>query len=276
MCYYNGVKVTKSEFIRLKSIEKVVAKYDFLNRPLHVGFDYNVAPVLKRMDGQEDFDIVQMEWGFLPTPNKWPFIKTREDAAKMRFGYKDDKGKFNTPITTLNAVSEEMLLPNKMYRDAGLNRRCLVLSTGFYEWRHIFPKNKKTGAPLKTAVKYPYRIKLKDREYFYMAGIWNPWTDSETGEHVETFSIVTTAANSLMKQIHNSKERQPTILTEDLAWEWLLGDLSEDRIKEIGQFQLPANEMEAYTLPKDFREALDPTAPFGYSEEDVPPLKLVA
>ena len=79
-----------------------------------------------------------------------------------------------------------------------------------------------------------------------------------------------------MKQIHNSKERQPTILTEALAWEWLLGDLSEDRIKEIGQFQLPANEMEAYTLPKDFREALDPTAPFEYSEEDVPPLKLVA
>lgn len=276
MCYYNGVKVTKSEFIRLKSIEKIVAKYDFLNRPLHVGFDYNVAPVLKRIDGQEDFDIVQMEWGFLPTPNKWPFIKTREDALKMRHGYKDDKGKFNTPITTLNAVSEEMLLPNKMYRDAALNRRCLVLSTGFYEWRHVFPKNKKTGAPLKTAVKYPHRIKVKDREYFFMAGIWNPWTDSETGEHVETFTIVTTAANSLMKQVHNSKERQPTILTEDLAWEWLFGDLSEDRITEIGKYQFPANEMEVYTIAKDFREALDPTAPFIYPETEVPPLNLVA
>jgi len=274
MCYYNGVKVTRSEFIRLKSIEKIVAKYDFLNKPMHIGFDYSYAPVLKRIEGEEDFDIVEMEWGFLPEPNRWPFIKTRDDAFKMRHGYKDDSGKFHTPITTLNAVSEEMLLPNKMYRDAALNRRCLVLSTGFYEWRHVFPKNKKTGAPLKTSVKYPYRIKVKDREYFFMAGIWNPWTDSETGEHVETFSIVTTAANSLMKQVHNSKERQPTILTEDLAWEWLFGDLSEDRINAIGQFQFPANEMEVYTLAKDFREALDPTEPFEY--QDLEPLKLTA
>ncbi len=276
MCYYNGVKVTRSEYIRLKSIEKAIAKYDFLDKPLHIGFDYSLAPVLKRIDGKEDFDIVQMEWGFLPTPNKWPFIKTREDAGKMRYGYKDANGKWNTPITTLNAVSEEMLLPNKMYRDAALNRRCLVLSTGFYEWRHIFPKNKKTGAPLKTAVKYPYRIKLKDKEYFFMAGIWNPWTDSETGEHVETFSIVTTAANGLMKQVHNSKERQPTILTDDLAWEWLFGDLSEDRIKVIAQFQFPAREMEVYSLPKDFKDILDPTTPCQYPETELPPLELVA
>ena len=274
MCYYNGVKVTRSEFIRLKSIEKAISKYDFLNKPLHIGFNYAPAPVLKRIEGKEDFDITQMEWGFLPTPNKWPFIKTREDAANMRFGYKDANGKFNPPITTLNAVSEEMLLPNKMYRDAASNRRWLVLSTGFYEWRHIFPKNKKTGAPLKTAVKYPYRIKVKDKEYFFMAGIWNPWTDSETGEHVETFSIVTTVANSLMKQVHNSKMRQPTILTDDLAWDWLFGDLSEERIKEIGQYQFPATGMEVYTLPKDFKDALDPTAPCEYPELE--PLELVA
>lgn len=269
MCYYNGVKVTRSEFIRLKSIEKAIAKYDFLNKPLHIGFDYSNAPVLKRIEGAEDFDIVEMEWGFLPS-----YIKNRDQAAKFRFGYKKENGQFQPPIITLNAVSEEMLFPKKMYRDAALNRRCLVLSTGFYEWRHVFPKNKKTGAPLKTAVKYPYRIKVKDKEYFYMAGIWHPWTDAETGEYVETFSIVTTAANSLMKQVHNSKERQPTILSEDLAWEWLFGDLSEERITEIGQYQFPGEQMEVETIAKDFREALDPTTPFIY--EELPALELIA
>ena len=266
MCYYNGVKVTRSEFIRLKQIEKALSKYDFLNRDLHIGFDYSMAPVLKRIDGKEDFDIVQMEWGFLPEPNKWPFIKTRQDSFNMRHGYKDEKGKFNPPITTLNAVSEEMLLPKKMYRDAALNRRCLVLSTGFYEWRHVFPKNKKTDAPLKTAIKYPYHIGVKDREYFYMAGIWQPWKDIETGEYVETFAIVTTAANKLMEQVHNSKKRMPTLLTEDLAYDWLLGNLTEARINEIGQFQFPAEQMEACTIKKDFREALDPTEGFEYAE----------
>ncbi len=55
------MKVTKSEFIRLKSIEKAIAKYDFLNKPLHIEFNYGNAPVLKRIEGKEDFEIVEME-----------------------------------------------------------------------------------------------------------------------------------------------------------------------------------------------------------------------
>lgn len=269
MCYYNGVKVIKSEVIRLKTIEKSIAKYDSLCNPMHAGFDYNNAPVLKRMEGKEDFEIVQMEWGFLPA-----YIKIRESAARFRLGYKKENGQFQPPIITLNAVSEEMLFPDKMYRNAALHRRCLVLSTGFYEWRHVFGTNKKTGAPLKTAVKYPYRIGVKDKEYFFMAGFWQPWKDAETGEYAETFSIVTTAANKLMEQIHNTKKRMPTILNEDLAWDWLFGDLAEDRISEIGQFQFPAEQMEVYTIAKDFREMADPTGQFSY--QGLPALELFA
>ena len=91
-----------------------------------------------------------------------------------------------------------------------------------------------------------------------MAGIWQPWKDTETGEYVETFSIVTTAANKLMEQIHNSKKRMPTILTEDLAWEWIFDDLDEERITEIARYQFPAEQMEACTISKDFRSALAP------------------
>lgn len=267
MCYYNGQKVTRAEYIRLKQLEKAVAKYDFLNRDLQVGFDYSMNAVLKRIHGEEDFDIVPMEWGFIPS-----YLKTREEVNKMRFGYKDATGKFKPPITTLNAVSEEMLAPGKIYRDAALHRRCLVLSSGFYEWRHIHRLNKRTGEPLKTADKYPYFITVKDREYFFMAGIWQPWTDKATGETVDTFAIVTTAANSLMEQVHNSKKRMPAILDDELAWEWLFGDLSEQRIKQIGQSQFPAEKMEAVTIAKDFREALDPAKPFEYPE--LPPLVL--
>ena len=70
MCYYNGVKITHSEFIRLKKIEKAIAKYDFLNKPLLVGFDYQNIPVLKQVEGKADFDLVEMEWGFLPPYRK--------------------------------------------------------------------------------------------------------------------------------------------------------------------------------------------------------------
>jgi putative SOS response-associated peptidase YedK len=57
-----------------------------------------------------------------------------------------------------------------MYRDEALNRRCLFPATDFYEWRHIFPIGK-TGEPLKTAVKYPYRIGVAGEEVFFIAGI---------------------------------------------------------------------------------------------------------
>jgi putative SOS response-associated peptidase YedK len=272
MCYFNGQKVTRAEYIRLKQLEKLVANYDFLTRDLQIGFDYSMNAVLKPFAGKEDFDIVQMEWGFIPDANKWPFVETREDLIRMRNGYKDANGKFHPPITTLNAVSEELLLPNKIYREAVLKRRCLVLSTGFFEWRHVFPLNKRTGQPLKTANKYPYFITVKGKEYFYMAGVWQPWTDADTGEYVESFAIVTTVANKLMEQVHNSKKRMPTILNEDLAYEWLFGNLDEKSIDKIAKTQYPSEEMEACSIAKDFREVLEPTKPFEY--EDLPVLEL--
>lgn len=272
MCYYNGQKVTKEEFIRLKQLEKAVANYDFLSRDLQIGFDYSENAVLKRFPEKQDFDIVKMEWGFLP--NKWfgQLIDTRAKAERFRKGFPNILGKMEPGINMLNAMSEEMLLPTKKYREAALERRCLVLSTGFFEWRHIYGVNKRTGQPLKTPTKYPYYISLKDQSYFYIAGIWQPWIDEETQEYVETFAIVTTAANELMEQVHNSKKRMPTILNDDLAYEWLFGDLSEERITEIAKTQYPANKMQACTIAKDFREALEPSKEYAY--EDVPALEL--
>ncbi len=64
----------------------------------------------------------------------------------------------------------------------------------------------------------------------------------------------------------------PTILNEDLAYEWLLGNLDEQRILEIASTQYPAEEMQACTIAKDFREVLEPAKAFEY--EDVPALEL--
>ena len=113
---------------------------------------------------------------------------------------------------------------------------------------------------------YPYCVSVPEQEYFYMAGIWQPWTDRSTGETIDTFAIVTTKANALMEIVHNKKKRMPTILTEDLAYEWVLGDLSEQRIQELASFQLSSEYMEAYTIRKDFRTATDPTEAFEYDE----------
>ena len=55
MCYYNGQKVARAEYIRLKELEKLVANYDFLNRELQIGFDYSLNAVLKAHSNEKRF-----------------------------------------------------------------------------------------------------------------------------------------------------------------------------------------------------------------------------
>lgn len=271
MCYYYGQKVTRSEYIRLMDLEKEVLRYEFLNRDIHNGFAYGQSAVLKPNEVRSNFDIVEMEWGLIPT-----YLKDRDAVNKFRNGYKAATGKWHIGYTTLNAKAENLFISEtgkkSMYEEAAKSRRCLVLSSGIYEWRHMPKLNKKTGLPLKATEKYPYHITVKDASYFFMAGIWQPWTDKVTGEYIETFTVITTKANKLMEQVHNSKKRMPTILGEELAWEWMMEDLTEERITEIASTQYPTELMDACSIAKDFLASLDPATPFIY--EDLPALEL--
>ncbi len=269
MCYFNGQKVTRQEYIRLRHLEKLVAKYNFLNRPVINGFDFGNTAVLRPIKGEEDFELVPLEWGFLPDPEGWPFWETREQVNLQRRPHKDAYGNWKDGYNFLNAVSEEILKPGKVYRKAALERRCLVLSTGYYEWRHLFPLNKRTGEPRKTAVKYPYRIGVKGQPYFWLAGVWQQWADADTGEVVDTCSIATTKANMVNAQIHNSKERMPTMLTEDLAWKWVFENLNEKNIQEIASYQMPWQEIAFNTVGKDFLNTADLKQVIN---PDVPPI----
>lgn len=265
MCYYRSVKIKNQHILKINDIELDLREYD-IEALVTDGFAYGTTPVIvpNTTCGGE---IVQMEWGFIPS-----YLRNREAVEKFRRGYTDDKGAYRPPMTTLNALGEELLLPGKMYREAALKRRCLFVSSSFYEWRHIFPIGKK-GQPLKTAIKYPYCIRTKgDVEIHLTAGIWQPWTDKETGETVDTCALVTTKANSLMQQIHNSKKRMPAILTPQLAGEWISDGLTEERITEIATFQYPSEEMEAWPIQKDFKTAANPLEMADY--QDLPAFAL--
>jgi len=267
MCYHKAVKLSQAENIKLLNTEKFFDSYLFELQPVKDGFMYgNVPVIVPKADCV--WEIEMMEWGFLPV-----YLSTREAVEKFRRGGYDENGKYRPPMTTLNAMGEELLLPGKMFREAALKRRCLFISTGFFEWRHIHPMGKK-GQPLKTAVKYPYHIKTKGEQQVHLtAGIWQRWTDKQTGETVNTCALVTTKANSLMQQIHNTKNRMPTILTPQLAGEWISDGLPEERITELATFQYPSEQMEAWPIQKEFKTALDPTEVFVYGPE-LPELQL--
>jgi hypothetical protein len=58
----------------------------------------------------------------------------------------------------------------------------------------------------------------------------------------------------------------PTILTQELAEEWISKDLSKDRIIEIASFRYDANEMFAHSVAKDFLYSDEPEKEFYYPE----------
>jgi putative SOS response-associated peptidase YedK len=193
------------------------------------------------------------------------YINSIEDLKLVRKGINPRTKERQVAIPWLNAKSENLLINSSgkkaMWADAARNKRCLVLATHFFEWRHYKPQDSKKEFT------YPYIIDFyNENEPLYMGGIYNTWTDKVTGETIDTFAIVTTEANELMSIIHNTKKRQPTILTEDLAYEWLMNDLTDERIIEIAKYRLPSEFMFAHTIDRDFRTNPNPLKPFEYYE----------
>lgn len=255
MCFYIGIDISRAQHIKLNKKEKKISELPHdLHQPMASGFDYPRWPVLKPVDGGTDFEITLMHWEFIPS-----YIRTTEGLLHFRKGGLNPKtGKKDFPHNTLNAIGEEVL--NKpTYKEAALKRRCLVLASGFYEWRHFTPPGLKDTA-------YPYYISIKDQEYFFMAGIYNPWVDQSSGEVIDSFAILTTAANPLMEQIHNKKKRMPVILPETAASEWIRGDLDVEQIQQLAAYQYAATSMEYHTIRKDFRMIEEPREVFLYDE----------
>jgi putative SOS response-associated peptidase YedK len=257
MCYYNGCKVSRAEFIRLMAIEKEIKNLK-LSRPAQNGFDYKDWPIIKPAYDKKDIDIKMVHWEYIP------------ESIYDEFALREARKHF----TWLNAKGENLFVNEKgkisMYREGALYGRCLVLSSGFYEFRHI-PKIGKKGQELKATEAFPYRIgKADENEYFFIAGVSRVWTNERRGISADTFAIVTTEANDLMKQVHNTKKRMPVILPEELAFEWLFGNLDQKRISELATYQFDSEEMFAYPVAKKFVTVEDPTAEVEY--EDLPPL----
>lgn len=78
---------------------------------------------------------------------------------RFRKGYQDASGKFIKGRTTLNAVGEELFIDSetgneKMWAYSALTRRCLVIASNFYEWRHLTVIGKR-GKALATPEKFP-------------------------------------------------------------------------------------------------------------------------
>ena len=97
--------------------------------------------------------------------------------------------------------------------------------------------------------KYPHFIYMKNNSLFCFAGIYSSWTDKETGEHLNTFSILTTDANPMLEKIHNIKKRMPVIVPPHLYKKWLQPDLTKEEINSFFN-PYPDDAMQNHTISK--------------------------
>ncbi len=139
-----------------------------------------LAPILRWQDQQPSWALTR--WGLVP---RW--AKALSIGSKM-----------------INARAESVA-EKPSFRSALQQRRCVIPARGFYEWQLV------------TGGKRPLAIVPVDLPYFGFAGLWESWA-GEDGQRVETHTILTTAANELMQQVH---DRMPVILDPSLYLDWI-------------------------------------------------------
>jgi putative SOS response-associated peptidase YedK len=148
---------------------------------------YNIAPTQYvaaiRENDHKQRELTMLRWGLVPNWAKDPSIGNRMINARA-----------------------ETVAQKPSYRAAFRHRRCIVLADGFYEWH-------RDGD-----VKIPHYISLETGEPFGLAALWESWTDNQSGESLNTTTLITMAANEFMQPLHH---RMPVILKADTASDWL-------------------------------------------------------
>ena len=158
---------------------------------------FNIAPTqmapVVRSDGSGGRKIDMLRWGLIPS-----WSKDMSVASKL-----------------INARGETVA-QKQSFRDAYQERRCLIPVDGFYEWR-------KEGD-----TKQPFRIGFRGGNPFVFAGLWESWVAPEGaengGKRIETYTIITTGANTKLAPIHH---RMPVIVEPPDFDLWLTGTPAE-------------------------------------------------
>ena len=106
------------------------------------------------------------------------------------------KDPFDKKIPKPFNARSERVEEKKLFQESWKNKRCLIPASGFFEKK--------------------YRIRKENFETFWLGGIWSKWTLSD-GSEIESFCILTTRANDLIKPLHH---RMPVIVPNGYEKKW--------------------------------------------------------
>jgi putative SOS response-associated peptidase YedK len=138
-----------------------------------------------------------------------PVIRQRPSGERvvqlLRWGLIPSWAKDGSMASKLINARGETVSEKPSFRAAFKARRCIIPASGFYEWQTV------------AGGKQPYFIQPTEAPVFGFAGVWERWAQPD-GTPLDTFSVITTAANDTMQAVH---ERMPLILQPDDFATWL-------------------------------------------------------
>jgi putative SOS response-associated peptidase YedK len=203
----------------LEPTAKFYPRFGLKNKIIGLKPRYNIAPgqdvpvVVKKNEHNE---LALMRWGLVP---HW--------AQDPKIGYK-----------MINARAES-LAQKPSFRNSLKFKRCLVPTSGFYEWQKIGTE------------KIPYYIHLKEHPFFAFACLYDIWKD-EAGKDLFTFTIITTEPSHLISKIHN---RMPVILRPEEEAKWIDSKIIDEKTVLPFLKTYEGEEVEAYRVSKRVNKA---------------------
>ena len=187
MCFYMQLSFPFKELEKRFDAE-IDNETEYLQSDFVNGFSYPNIPII--LNNNPRIIRTNYNWGLVPS---W---SSNTDFRK------------NTLIGRIETVEEK-----PSFADITHNR-CLVIASGFYEWRWLDEKGKN---------KEKYLIVSQENKIFSFAGLYSTWNDPNNNEVLNSFCIMTTKANNTMEYIHNYKKRMPIILHQKDEENWLNG-----------------------------------------------------
>ena len=183
-------------FVGFNTLEMLQTHFPIDVAEAKVTPNYNVAPTqeilaISRHDGKNV--LLNYHWGLVPF---W--------AKDLSIGNR-----------LINARSETVAT-KPSFRTAFKERRCLIPSNGFYEWK---------GSK---GQKQPVFFSLPDDRPFVFAGLWEIW-DNKGKEKTpyRSCTILTREASESVRPIHH---RMPVILKPEAYDSWLDPDIRDTRL----------------------------------------------
>lgn len=161
---------------------------------------------------QLDLKLGNKEERFIPNSNAspgqmLPIITEPNELQFAKWGLipswaKDSK----TAFKTFNARAET-LLEKATYKNLIKEKRCLIPTLGYYEWKDTGGKRKQ-----------PYIFKGSE-DYTLLAGLW----DYNPIFNIRTFTVITCGPNNFTKDYH---DRMPVILNKEDRLKWLSNNIT--------------------------------------------------